>query len=117
MEYDRPYLSKGQRQWLFEAHGIDNPEDYELHHITPVYYAIALLGLAREEINAPENLIPLPKEEHRAIHKPPHEIRGWQERQEPYWNTERDEELRQQATDRARAYEQQGNIFPGRRGV
>jgi hypothetical protein len=117
MEYDRPPLSKAEREWVYKAHGIDNPENYEIHHIVPVAYAIALLGMAREEINAPENLIPLPEDEHREIHKPPHEIRGWLERREPYWNTDRDEELKQQATERTRAYEQQGNIFPGKRSV
>lgn len=117
MEYDRPYLSKAQRQWVYDAHGIDNPEEYELHHIVPVFYAIALLGLAREEINAPENLIPLPKDEHRAIHKPPHEIRGWLDREEPYWHTDNDEEYKQEAVEKTRAFEQQGNIYPGRRSV
>lgn len=113
----RPYLYKQERQWIYERDGVEDPAEYELHHIVPVLYAVALLGLAREEINAPENLIALPKPEHRAIHKPPHEIGNWIETEEPYWHTERDDELKQIAQERTQAFESQGNIFPGRRRV
>lgn len=115
--YEYQGTTRKQREYIYDRDGIDNPEDYEVHHILPVTYAIALLGMAREEINSPENLIALPFDEHRALHRPPHEIGDWRETREPYWNTERDEELKQLAEERTRAFEAQGNIFPGKRGV
>jgi hypothetical protein len=99
--------TKKQREYIYERDGVENPEEYEVHHIIPVAYAIALLGMTREQVNDPYNLIALPYDEHRAIHKPPHEVRGWKDRQEKYWHDERDEELKEIAAIRQFILEEQ----------
>lgn len=116
MEGDKGYVYQGakkkHKQYIYERDGVDNPEDYEVHHILPVAYAIALLGMALEDVNVPENLIALTIPEHKALHKPPHEIGNWRETGEPYWNTQRDEELKEIARLRTFLHEQQGKTFP-----
>lgn len=117
-EYAYPHPTKKQKEWIRQRDEAD--EDFEIHHILPAYYAIALLGLAIEEVNAPENLIAIPKDLHRpphGIHLLPHEVKDRLERGEKYWNDQWDDELRQQALERTRAFEEQGNIFPGKRSV
>jgi hypothetical protein len=100
--------TKRERKYILERDGL-TADEAEVHHIVPIAYAIALLGMAREDINHPLNLIALPKPEHRAIHKPPHQIGNWRETGDPYWNTHRDEELREIAALRTMLLNDQNN--------
>lgn len=89
-------------------HGIEDNEDYEIHHIVPVAYAIAVLGMADWEINNFTNLIPLPKEEHHSLlgHVP----KDWMETEQPYHNNQNDDIYRERALEAVRAWlkEQEG---------
>lgn len=114
-EYVYRGATKKQKQWILERDGVDNSEEYNVHHIIPVAYAIAVLGMAIEDINVPENLIALPVEEHRALHKPPHELGDWETTHDPYWHDQRDEELKEIARIRTMLFEEQGKKFPGKR--
>ena len=38
------------RQYIYERDEIDNPAEYEVHHILSVAYAVALLGMTRFRI-------------------------------------------------------------------
>lgn len=107
-------LTKKQKAWVLERDGYQ-PGEAEIHHIVPIAYAVTFLGLTRGEINDPELLIALLSDVHRSIHKPPHEMGDWRETGEPYWNTENDVKYIEQAMERTRVFEEQGNIFPGKR--
>lgn len=103
-----------QKDWILERDGYTS-EEAQVHHIVPIAYAVAFLGLTRDEINDPELLIALLNDIHRATHKPPHEMGNWRETGEPYWHTENDVKYIEEAMERTRIFKEQGNIYPGNR--
>jgi len=60
--------------------------------------------MAEWEINDFTNLLPLPENEHHKLHKPPHLMGDWKVTEEPYWNTDNDEEYKERALAAVRAY-------------
>lgn len=115
-EYRYKGASKSLKRYVLERDGA-NAKDYEVHHILPVYYAVAMLGLSYEEVNHPHNLVAIPKDLHRpthGIHLLPHEVKSKISSGEKYWNTQHDEELARQARENTQRFESQGHVYKKR---
>ena len=109
-----------QKQWLLERdeyrcrlNGCENTTNLQGHHIIASQYAINVLGLQIEQINAPLNGIILCGHCHRTIiHqeitiKHPYKVKIKRRKfleQRPYWNTVYDKRMEQTAKYRTERY-------------